>query len=75
MSNELDEIYVDYVVRTTTVVVATVLFTTSIGIWAGPVNTNDLGTAVTWVWLGIGFAALYLLYRIAISVEMLRHTT
>ncbi|MDJ1433907.1 Mn2+/Fe2+ transporter [Halostagnicola sp. A-GB9-2] len=75
MSNELDKIYADYVVRTTTVVVATILFTTSIGIWAGIVNMNDLGTAVTWVWLGIGFAALYLLYRIAISVEMLRHTT
>lgn len=41
---------------------------TAIGIF-GAGRTGDLSVAVTWIWMGISLSALFLLYRIAITLE------
>ncbi|OIB56078.1 hypothetical protein [Natrialba sp. SSL1] len=40
-----------------------------VGGWAALEFTNELGTAVTWLWIGIGLSVLYLLNDIANTVK------
>ncbi|MBZ6494338.1 Mn2+/Fe2+ transporter [Natrinema longum] len=37
--------------------------------------TNEGGTFVTWFWMGIGLAAIYLLYRLVSIAERILDTT
>ncbi|ADD07238.1 Mn2+/Fe2+ transporter (plasmid) [Natrialba magadii ATCC 43099] len=42
---------------------------TFVGVWAAVEVTNSLGTAATWLWLGIGLSVVYLLNDIANGVK------
>lgn len=59
-------------VKNVMVVTAVVLASTFVGIWSSFL-TDNLGTAVTWIWIGIGFSAVYLLYDIANSIKQLEY--
>ncbi|WP_241431942.1 hypothetical protein [Natrialba chahannaoensis] len=51
------------------VVVGLFLGSTFFGVWAALEFTNEWGTAVTWIWIGIGLSVLYLLNDIANTVK------
>ncbi|MFA9428117.1 Mn2+/Fe2+ transporter [Natronorubrum sp. A-ect3] len=61
-------------IKNVLVVSAIVLVATVVGSW-GVSATDSLGTVVTWIWIGIGLAALYLLYDIANSVKELNYNS
>ncbi|WP_276254404.1 Mn2+/Fe2+ transporter [Halomontanus rarus] len=59
-------------VKNVMVVTAVVLASTFIGIWSSFL-TDNLGAVVTWIWIGLGLSAVYLLYDIANSVKQLEY--
>ncbi|WP_049926069.1 hypothetical protein [Halopiger goleimassiliensis] len=51
-----------------TVVTVVLVAFTAVGI-VGAGQTADAGTAVTWLWMGIGLSVTYLLYEIRLALE------
>ena len=58
-------------IKNALVVAAAIFSSTFIGVWGFIEVTDSLGTVATWIWIGIGLAAVYLLYDIANSVKEL----
>ena len=44
---------------------------TIIGLWLAMSVTDDVGTALTWFWIGVALAGVYLLVSIANSIATL----
>ncbi|WP_247002300.1 Mn2+/Fe2+ transporter [Halosolutus gelatinilyticus] len=60
-------------VKNILVVSAIILVSAFVGLWGAIEFTNSLGTVTTWMQIGIGLAAVYLLYDIANSVKELEY--
>ncbi|ELY79319.1 hypothetical protein [Natrinema pallidum] len=59
-------------IKNVLVVSAIILSTAFVGVWAAADRASQ-GPITTWIWTGMGFSVIYLLYDIANSVKELTY--